>query len=747
MDSKRDAKVAQNLYEELPTASSIRVLKLCPTSLDDNSVIRCTLHLTDVNKDCLDFNALSYTWGEPLFQDWYETKHAAVAQEAPLFCNDIPVKVTANLEAVLRVLSYRLFEDERFRYKTPYLWVDSLCINQSDILERNSQVKFMSDIYTKASSVISWLGPSDPDSEVAIPLIQRLATMINSYQGPEVDKTKSLNGFAKSISMEDLSVPDSHYENLARFYGRQYFFRCWVFQEIVLARNSHILCGLDETKPADLHLVAKMIVFIKQHRLEEPIGQALALNLTATRGYVLEDIVATMQTYRNLMLSSGEQPGRTLFQFPQSLSFARSLGCTDPRDKVYAILGMVSLGEPSITPDYDKSIEKVYGEAVRHWITEASSLDILSWVSDKSRRHNSGWPSWIGEFSTIYPINQQEIGDRVIRHSATGSSTAIPVEIQPENLCVLTVQGKEIDRIVELAEPWAWHGLGVGFDPLWTKMVAKLPGIYPTGQTRGEALIRTFVGDEVKGEQMDSISDFHAFKAIVRRDTCFALVRQLHRMCWFSPDTAPRSKYEDEATLIFSDLDTFTAEDRSGFVPTVDEARALQAMTCSCTYNLIDFSQSSSSSPTSTHVQTLPPSPNPECYYVGALKTDISYATGPPGPLPDRRDVPRQNNWDSRFSGAMNSVMFLRRLCRTEKGYLGLVPDSSEIGDSIWLLQGARVPYALRRAELEDTEKYDDSSQAKEEWEVLGDTYVHGVMEGEVWKEIKEEELVKIDLV
>lgn len=47
------------------------------------------------------------------------------------------------------------------------LWIDSICINQEDVEERNSQVKIMGDIYKNASTVVIWLGASDDYTRIA----------------------------------------------------------------------------------------------------------------------------------------------------------------------------------------------------------------------------------------------------------------------------------------------------------------------------------------------------------------------------------------------------------------------------------------------------------------------------------------------------------------------------------------------------------------------------------------------------
>lgn len=74
-----------------------------------------------------------------------------------------------------------------------------------------------------------------------------------------------------------------------------------------------------------------------------------------------------------------------------------------------------------------------------------------------------------------------------------------------------------------------------------------------------------------------------------------------------------------------------------------------------------------------------------------------------------------------------------RRLFRTEKNYLGIAAESLEKGDAVWVLAGAAAPMVLRPAEGGG-------------WKLVGETYVHGIMNGEV-VELMSKELRPIDLV
>jgi hypothetical protein len=67
-------------------------------------------------------------------------------------------------------------------------------------------------------------------------------------------------------------------------------------------------------------------------------------------------------------------------------------------------------------------------------------------------------------------------------------------------------------------------------------------------------------------------------------------------------------------------------------------------------------------------------------------------------------------------------------------GYLGLVPALTKLGDEVMLCEGVKTPLVLRRKELRDEKK-------RTVYEFIGDTYVHGVMEGEQWDQAKCEDL------
>ena len=116
----------------------------------DYATIRCELFSTPF-KNMPQYGALSYTWGPP-------------EPSGSILLDGRPFMVRENLWSALCHL--RLPKRDRF------LWIDAICIDQGNILERNHQVKRIGSIYEGASKVLIWLGPQKDQSDVALSFIE-----------------------------------------------------------------------------------------------------------------------------------------------------------------------------------------------------------------------------------------------------------------------------------------------------------------------------------------------------------------------------------------------------------------------------------------------------------------------------------------------------------------------------------------------------------------------------------------------
>jgi hypothetical protein len=133
-------------YLPLKSNTSIRLVTILPGEFLD--FVECRLEYEDELSVELQYKALSYVWVD-------------TAKKIPIKLDGRGFHVTSNLESALRYL--------RYPQVARRLWVDAICINQADVVERSVQVVRMRTIYRLAQAVLIWLGKEseEPDGEGA----------------------------------------------------------------------------------------------------------------------------------------------------------------------------------------------------------------------------------------------------------------------------------------------------------------------------------------------------------------------------------------------------------------------------------------------------------------------------------------------------------------------------------------------------------------------------------------------------
>jgi hypothetical protein len=58
-------------------------------------------------------------------------------------------------------------------------WIDAICVNQQDLVERSQQVQRMADIFSKVARVIIWLGLETPDTHVAVRYFKEISSNVD----------------------------------------------------------------------------------------------------------------------------------------------------------------------------------------------------------------------------------------------------------------------------------------------------------------------------------------------------------------------------------------------------------------------------------------------------------------------------------------------------------------------------------------------------------------------------------------
>lgn len=126
------------------------------------------------------------------------------------------------------------------------------------------------------------------------------------------------------------------------------------------------------------------------------------------------------------------------------LDRTRRRKCTNPRDKIYSLLGIVDCGA-SISPDYSKSVEEVFTDTARIMIREYQHLGILSHAGYRERQ--PGIPTWAPTWGNRGCVSLRlRDGNGRARYRAA-SKTVPSVIYDGDTKYVLKLRGLRVDRV------------------------------------------------------------------------------------------------------------------------------------------------------------------------------------------------------------------------------------------------------------------------------------------------------------
>jgi hypothetical protein len=206
------------------------------------------------------------------------------------------------------------------------IWIDALSINQQDQTEKAVQIGYMFQIFAKAKWVVAWLGPEEDGSEVIMAAIK------------------------ERENIDVASIPASA---ILSFLSRPWWTRAWVLQECMAAGSIRmwLVCG-----PSNAHLIS-VLPFINRV-LMYMNRQSYYIHRTTLR----EKLSFCWHLFINLERFETER-GFSLYDI---IKVSSKLEATDPRDKIFALLGLVDDQTRSqLTPDYSLSPCEIFCKAIR----------------------------------------------------------------------------------------------------------------------------------------------------------------------------------------------------------------------------------------------------------------------------------------------------------------------------------------------------------------------------------------------
>lgn len=484
------------LRQPLKSPDHIRLLKIYPPgwpnrmterlSHDDDNRIQCDVFqvslasMTTPNRPY--FATLSYAWGNPGV-----TRKIRCAKET--------VSVTLNLyEALVHVRNLR----------TPrLLWVDSLCINQADKLEKGQQVQRMHLVYGQ-SHCISWMGVESEDGfdvQSMLPIIRWLSETEEDMNVRRISPTwDNLDDHIEQNPVYGVtSARQIPWTQLLHCLDRDIFKRLWCVQEILLARSNDVRTSRCRV---DIAVLARSSCLIS-HVLSNLQSTSTSEGATSRSagGTPVPDVRRLRTTCSRIssMLMTAPLP---CLEFKKAADFVThvtalsiihdnvSRECSDPRDHIYGLAALCNLGT-SYNISYSTlslTTQEVFTDFTLHSLRTTKLLEAFQLVyrsavvrentrTDitplwKHRPWTPGLPTWVPDFAGPQPIirklkNTDDSRETVLRASKDRPAQltrlsrqqigVIGVEIGTIQVCGIALRGSRDQDTAAESASYVWQ--------------------------------------------------------------------------------------------------------------------------------------------------------------------------------------------------------------------------------------------------------------------------------------------------
>lgn len=342
--------IKMNRYQYRPLANEdwMRIIALAP-SLDHSATLRCQLHHEDrksSHKIPKHYEAVSYVWGKnPIFSHTLVCLHEQLGEQS--------LPITPQVDEVLRNLRKPL--------GTRRLWIDAICLNQSDDAEKASQVPLMARIYRGARKTHICLA-----STSTVPLaLSKLGVLALRPNNPISEFETAVQEEFVRIAMSVLQDP--------------WFTRRWVLQEAVLSRNSVVRRHDDSVSWSSF---IKGVSYCLEYA-NPPLRSDISIYFASR---VIE--MLSKDIFSNV------------FDLLENVDASE---CTDPRDRLYSLLGLLSRTTELPAVDYNSHYSYVFSQ-LAVYASRSSASEYLSFVSnlqqfDSLWHEEANFPSWVPAWS------------------------------------------------------------------------------------------------------------------------------------------------------------------------------------------------------------------------------------------------------------------------------------------------------------------------------------------------------------
>jgi hypothetical protein len=307
------------IYTPFTHSDEIRLLVLAPN--DGSEDILCSLRHGRLSENPR-YEGLSYVWGE-------SSKPKAV------LCDGRIIRVTESLHSALRYL--------RHKDRKRVIWADAVCINQELDTEKNHQVALMAKLYSQTVFTNIWLGEDKNGSGTKA--FQHICTLIDTLKDHAYDVEKMRQrlisiGYTTETDFDDWVSTFLANQVVMPILQNQWFNRLWCLQEAVLSPKRILNFG-----PASINCNTVQD-FILEYAYPLIMSPSLMGSTIPPTQKLFNMARYTLESKRDILALLRETSPLTGY------------GCSDPRDQIYALLGMVDC--PGFGADYTLSTDEVF---------------------------------------------------------------------------------------------------------------------------------------------------------------------------------------------------------------------------------------------------------------------------------------------------------------------------------------------------------------------------------------------------
>ncbi|KAI1740178.1 HET-domain-containing protein [Xylaria scruposa] len=427
------------LYEPLErTQKEFRLLTIFAGREEEALQLRLT-HAT-LGDLAVSYETISYCWGDASVRSFITVNGDVV---------DVPASAVAALKCMRKVKEPRI------------VWIDSVCINQADLDERAYQVGMMADIYSSARGNLVYLGESDEQTRYGLGVIERLYQEIRRKTSDFSEFHNIMSAYLQYNRYADDKLECGLDEGaIAYIFQRPWFHRLWIIQEAAVAVVNTCFCG--RSASIDLNVILRVAMWLCYH------WTSLSVWFSSN-----DDLYRLAHLWR--LVDDKDSARAAKHSYKQSMESlllgVRNCQCSDPRDKVFAVLSLVLVDKeaessPEISLleiDYRKPCHEVMRDATRYAIQESNSLRILRQARHRVTDQDlelDGWPSWVvradRSFDAAY--DAQLLRPDLFHADANRNAHTDEVRSGFVNHDVLCASGYAISCIIEVSDVFEHSG-------------------------------------------------------------------------------------------------------------------------------------------------------------------------------------------------------------------------------------------------------------------------------------------------